>query len=326
MHSSRGTAASSPAAAASPSHTNCVQCNRLRDELALLRLRASQQQQAGTTAGGRGCACGSASAGEAPVPPLLYQLQKGTPKRPPAESAPPRIVPSAAGVPPFKPKAAAAAPAATAKKPAAAAAAPAKAAPAPTHRASTVASTQTVLSDLDPACVAEGASGCERCPCCAVTRHTLVGVLASRNEARAALDAATAAQRRHDADVVTWQQKLKAMRAQLAAAQAQLQLKPAAAPTAAAELSHARADALEQARAYRLLQQHHQDALRQIALLQAQLQSQQQQQQQQQPAGTAGHSALAGLTELQRQQMALRAGTQQTLQRLQQLFPEQNIG
>jgi hypothetical protein len=94
------------------------------------------------------------------------------------------------------------------------------------------------------------------------------------------------------------------------------------------ELALARSKAAEQERAYRALQQHHQDAMRQIAALQLEVQRLQSTSSSSSSASasSAPLNALSGLTELQRQQLALRTGAQQTLQRLQQLFPDQKIG
>jgi chromosome segregation ATPase len=160
-----------------------------------------------------------------------------------------------------------------------------------------------------------------------VHRRVVAGIVATRNEAFAALEASIASQRKHDADVTAWQQKLKAMREQLADAQAQLQQRSAkpAASSAEVELALTRSKATEQERAYRALQQRHQDALQQIAALQLEVQRLQSSSSAS-ASSSSPPNALAGLTELQRQQLALRTGTQQTLQRLQQLFPDQQIG
>jgi hypothetical protein len=270
------------------------------------------------------------------MPPLLYQLQRGMPKRVPAESPPPRAAPAAIPAPVFaKPrKVAVAAPAekkaaiVPTKKAAAAAAKPV--ALSPPRAVVTAASTQTVLADLTPSCIADGQPSCSRCPCCEVHRHVVAGIVATRNEAFAALEAAVGSQRKHDADVATWQQKLKAMREQLADAQAQVQqqrsIKPAVS-TAEAELALARSKADEQERAYRALQQHYQDAMQQITAPQLEVQRlQSSSSSASSSASSSPPNALAGLTELQRQQLALRTGTQQTLERLQQLFPDQKIG
>jgi hypothetical protein len=75
------------------------------------------------------------------------------------------------------------------------------------------------------------------------------------------------------------------------------------------------------------LQQQHQDAMQQIAALQLEVQRLQSTSSiASSPVSSSPPNALTGLTELQCQQLALRTGTQQTLQRLQQLFPDQKIG
>jgi hypothetical protein len=281
---------------------SCVNCGRLRDEITLLRM-----------------ARGPTALGQQLQPPLLYQLQRGLPARPPVPELTSVSDPPASAV--AKPKSilkkkSSPAPAAVPSTSASAAAASQSAI------ATVTTDSQTVISDLHPAAVAEGEPSCSRCPCCAVNQFSLESLHRKSEQAETALEESLLLRRKHEADVATWQRNLKNMREQLTAAQAQLHASNGQRQaTVALELQQARSQAADYERTIQLLQEQRSADHRTIARLQLQLQPT--------TARTvAGPSpaAVDGLSELQRQQFALRMGAEQTLQRLQQLFPDQHIG
>ena len=285
---------------------------------------------------------------------MLYQLQRGLPARaPPAPSAT-RVAAAAmlANSPTSKRKSVPA----TSKPVSTTAHATAAA-------AVTSTSSQTQLGDLDPSCIAIGSAGCSRCPCCAVAAvaraptSSSSGRESGEEEVAALQSRLDASERAHAGEVVGWQQRLKSLREQLASSQslAEAQAQKMAAMASAAssrdqDILQYRLRIEQQDKALTDLQ--HKQAADQLWIqkLQAQLQQLQQQQQQQLQQGRASSSAtvsssssassssssnnngrrssLAGLSEseLQRQQLALRAGAEQALLRLQQLFPDQHIG
>ena len=164
-------------------------------------------------------------------------------------------------------------------------------------------------------------SSCGRCPCCEILTARLAELSSARDAAESRLQQSQAAVKTHESAVPGWQRSLKSLREQLASAQSQLSLHHAQPPSSLqSELHAARIQIAEQDRMIGSLQSQRDADQRWIAQMQAQLEGA--------AAISASSSASASsdLSSVQREQLKLRLGAERALLKLQQLFPDQQIG